>query len=199
MEEKTTLAAFIAIGFFLNSALHTWYVSHTLGAVRFAIPFSEYEAGLSPLHGYVGAVLLAATVYWAAWLFISPLAPLETLELQDLLPALRTGLLLVVLVFPLSQFIGGASWSKLALDGLVLLTGLLVLVSYIRPYSFFELVGTYITILGFIITLGAVWISQYVDTLEAGTFPSAAYFGICSLYLLLGSLYLIFQNMLGSI
>lgn len=199
MDGKLTLASYVAFGFFLNSAMHTWYVSKTMGTIRFAIPFSEFGAGLSPTHGYVGSVVLGLSAFWAAWVFTSALPPLHSLDVVDLLPALRTGLIMVVVIVPISQFLAGASWSKVALDGLVLLTGLMVLVSYIRPYSFFEMVGTYVTILGFIITLGAVWISQYVDTLHAGTFPSAAYFGICALYVLLGSAYLIFQNILKSL
>lgn len=79
-----------------------------------------------------------------------------------------------------------APWSKLALDGLMLLTALMVLV-FIQPHSFFELLGSYITIPGFIITLGAFWISQCAESLQSRTFPSEAFFGMCSVYILLGS------------
>lgn len=198
MDGKTALAGYVALGFFLNSFLHTWYVSNTDQRVRFALPFSEFGAGLPPWYGYVGAVIVGVSVFWATWLFVSAVGPLDSLEIADLLPATGTGLILLVGFLPLSQYVAGASWSKLALDGLVVLTGLLVLFSHVRLYSLFELVGTYITILGFIVTLGAIWLTQYVEDFHGGTFPSAAYFGISALYLLVGSIYLIFQNVLDS-
>lgn len=199
MNDRLIVIVYISFGFFLNSSLHTWYITSTNRDVRFALPYSDFGAGLSPVYGYLGSVVIAIIAFWMSWVFFAGLPAFETLELDNLLPVVSTGVAILLILLFASQLIAGASWSKFALDGLVLLTSILLLMSYVRNYSFLEIVGTYITILALLITLGALWLTQYVNQFKFPNFPSAAYFGLASLYILLMSLYLILRQLAASL
>lgn len=182
------LALYIAIGYGLNSALHTWYATHAYsGSLRFGLPISEQLSWKLPVYfGYIGAGLVALVALAASGWLLRHLPPIEHLTTEGIVSILPRSAIVIVALLLLSQLLAGATWSKLALDCVLFLGAGLVLLSVIDSVSTLGMLGLYVTISFGLFSVAATWI-EFTSSFNFPHFPSFAYFAVASAYAVIGS------------
>lgn len=173
----TTISAYVGIAFFLNSVLDIWYVDTsypTAELARFGLNYPPINYQLPIQYGYAGAVAAGIFAAIATRIYLHRYLPaLHELRLDDLLPPTASMLLLVSALLLGAQFLGGASWSKLLLDMTVIFTAFLVLLTYIRSFSLFDILFTMYMPLAFgLLTAGLAW----ANVVSTYTTPTASHF-----------------------
>jgi len=149
--------------------------------------------------GYIGSgvsgIVGALVIYLYVDQFIPPLSD-QTLQtmLTEELPEFS---LLIVGIVLMSQIIGGASWSKFFLDGILLFLSFVAVLSFVQPFDFLTAVSLFLISLGSLLAGGwSIWSREFVEprvreddeveptenNLVFPHFPSFAYFVTCSLY-----------------
>lgn len=204
---KFKISAFISVAIFTNSVLHTWYVAETnqYTELDFGLPFSErIRISRAISDGYIGSFFLAENIFLISYFSIHWLFPLREWPIslfleQKMILLLEVSLVIIIL----SQCLGGCSWSKFALDLVVLLVAFLIYISYLRPIPFWQIFATYIGIITLLGYTWGKWMDYFVEEklVNEGNhggiyphFPSFAYFVGSSIVIIFGSLTIIIQN-----
>lgn len=186
IEPESLIWGYIAVGVWFNSALHTWYVGEVYPGVRLSLPFTDLFGLSAPIWvAHVGAIVAGAFagIVFREWL--RSIHPIEALTLPDLLTPRRIvpGATAGVLVILTSQTIAGASWSKAVLDVVLLCCAGLLLLSFVRPLSLWNLVSVYAALASVLLALGSQWI-DFADRFSFPHFPAFTYFAMASIYII---------------
>ena len=190
LNDRIALALYAGIGLGFISLLHGFYIQYTGRNPRFSFPFTELGTSLTPIYGYFGSIITGAVTTWVIWIMITAARPNQLTDVGELQPILLPGTLVIVMLVGLAQFATGASYSKLALHGLVLGVTGIALLMVVRPFTLPEIITTYVSVLAFLLVLGNLWV-QYIDDFQFPHLPSVAYFTLSALYILVGSLFLL--------
>jgi hypothetical protein len=161
----TAVGLYVGIGLTLTSLLHTWYARYFYPRLRFGLPFTErISVRLPHLFGYVGSTLLgiASGVVVAT---ITARILSEPVTLQTLVRSRGVWYASVTAVLlTLSQVIAGASWSKLFLDGMLLLVGFVIVVSFVQALTIWNTVSVVIVAVGGLLAGGwRLWSAEFVE------------------------------------
>lgn len=205
MDPALTVGGYVAVGLTVTSMLHTWYASHVYDGLSFGLLFSERFRTSRPVaDGYRGSFALGAVAFVTVAGYVHVGLPMESLTVGILLRAKLPEVVVGAAILGVcSQVIAGASWSKFVLDGALLFMAFNLLVSFVQPPSFWNLFTVYATIIPPLGGAWSVWRDAFVqrrvaegeeDALLYPHFPSFGYFAGSASVTLVGSLFLIVQN-----
>lgn len=182
---KRAVALYFGVGYALNSALHTWYVAETYGAVRVGVAFASPGAGIEPSVAYAGALVLGMVAGTAMYGWLLRLPRQSAIRTRDFLSPGNIGLAVVLApsLVLLSQVVGGASWSKAILDVVLTALAAVVVVSSVVSVSYWDLVSFYAAVVSVLLTVGSQWL-EFSGRLEFPNFPAFAYFALAAIYML---------------
>lgn len=182
MISRLSICVYLTIGFLWNSIFHYLYVINgTARELRFALPFSGYGPYGPSVYGIVGALLVSALVFSVSWIFFKPINGFESSRLENPLGAIGSAVVLMLSILAISQFLAGASWSKLGFDLLVLITTVFMILVKINQVGFTQIFLFYFGMGGVILAMGGVWWDYKIEY-QLDTFPTIAYFAIATIY-----------------
>lgn len=195
MPRKLWLAGYFGVGVGFVSVLHTWYAAGVYGDhIRIGLPFAgEIGTSIPVAYAYGLDIVVAVVTFGIAYWYLRTLPPLVVLELEDFLEQGVTVLATAITMVFLPQF-SGASWSKATLCGLVVLTGLLVVLSYAYAIPAWEIAAIYLSLVFGGFTIGGEWLA-FAEEVSAYRFRPMSYFVLSLTYVIGGSLWLLIGNL----
>lgn len=200
VSKEVAIATYVGAGLLLSSGLHTYYTRDFYEKIRFGLPMiANPDVELPRQAGYVGSFMAAVGGFLALYLYMTAvLPPLAQQTVQTMLVnELQRFAVVIVGVVLWAQVVGGASWSKFFLDGVLLFLSFVAILSFVYPLPFLTTVSLFLVSLGSLLAGGwSIWSREFVeprvqedddtDPAESNLvyphFPSFAYFVICSLY-----------------
>jgi hypothetical protein len=209
MRPSTVLALYIGVGLLTTSAMHTWYATQSHSELSFGLPFStRFRISTKHVYGYLGAYVLFFLGMGATGYFFALIGGLESLAYEQLMGALvRFGVPGTVVLGGFSQVLGGSSWSKAILDGVVFFMGIVVAVSYVQQPTFWALFSVYGAMIPLLGAAWSAWRRYYIErrivdedevVVAFPHFPSFTYFAVSGGYAIIVSLILILANVTAS-
>lgn len=205
-ERELVMGLYVGFGLFVSSALHTYYAADFYERKRFGHALLDRpDVQLPRRTGYAGAVLvgIVGTLLTVGYQAVV-LPPLDRLTLRLLVQGQFVPYsAFAVLLVSLAQVLGGASHSKMFLDGTLLVMNFVGLLSFVHPMTLWNTISILLLGAGGLLA-GAwrIWSREFVEPrlddrddraaanghLIFPHFPSYAYFVATSLYVVVGLL-----------